>query len=87
MRQVLKRATIKPIHLVFGGLMFIWAVVFLYFAGVSFIQISSAFLLALTYFLWGVVYHLKHNTLHLRNVLEYLIMAFIGFVILSFIIT
>ncbi len=72
-------------HYLWLGLMVIWSVVFLYFAGVAIVEALSAFLLALTYFFWGVSYHYIHKTLSLKCVVEYLIMALIGFIILSFV--
>ncbi|NOY15094.1 MAG: hypothetical protein GXP43_02650 [bacterium] len=78
---------IEWFHWLFGGLMVFWAGLFVWFAGISLVEISAAFLLTVTYFIWGVVYHLKHKTLHLKNVIEYFLMAFIGFILLAFIVS
>lgn len=75
---------IDGMHVVFGVLMIIWAFLFVWFGGVSSVDVVLALLLSVTYFLWGVVYHLKHQSLGFKNVVEYFLMALIGFVILAF---
>ena len=75
---------IDGVHVGFGLLMMIWAFLFVWFGGVSEVGAVLALLLSVTYFLWGVVYHLKHQSLGFKNVVEYFLMALIGFVILAF---
>ncbi len=45
-------------------------------------QIISAFLTASFYVFWGVIHHYLEGDLHLRVVMEYLAVAFLGFLIL-----
>ncbi len=75
---------IDGVHIGFGLLMVMWAFLFVWFGGVSGVDVVLALLLSVTYFLWGVVYHLKHQSLGFKNVVEYFLMALIGFVILAF---
>jgi EamA domain-containing membrane protein RarD len=45
-------------------------------------QVAISLALALSYVSWGVVHHHLHNDLHLETFLEYLVIAFLGFVII-----
>ena len=78
---------IDKMHWFFGLLMMVWAGLFVWFGGVETVDIITALLLAVTYFLWGITYHLKHGNLHLKNVTEYFLIGLIGFVLLAFVIS
>lgn len=48
-------------------------------------RLISAVAIGLTYFLWGIIIHLKDKTLHLTVILEYLGISLLGTIILIFI--
>ncbi len=50
-----------------------------------YLRITSAILMGVSYFLWGIVMHFKDKTLHLPVVLEYLGLSLLGIMILIFI--
>lgn len=62
--------------LVFGG------VSFFYFRRFPQAQTVSIFLTASFYVFWGMIHHHLEGDLHLRVVLEYVAVAFLGFLIL-----
>ncbi len=72
------------LNLLFLLIMIFWLLLVFFFDGLFYPQLISIFLLTLTYFFWGVSSHYIDHTLHLKNVLEYLLISFIGFLILSF---
>ncbi len=61
-----------------------WLLLIFYFDGLVGLQLLAALLLVTTYFFWGVGSHYFDKTLHLKNVLEYLLISFIGFLIIAF---
>ncbi|MGA2910238.1 MAG: hypothetical protein ABSE04_00345 [Candidatus Microgenomates bacterium] len=46
------------------------------------IQIAVSGALALSYISWGITHHYLHKDLHLETVLEYIVIALLGFVII-----
>ena len=46
------------------------------------LQIATASALVLSYASWGVAHHYLDNDLHLETVLEYIVVAVLGFVII-----
>jgi hypothetical protein len=45
-------------------------------------QIAVSLALALAYISWGIVHHYLHKDLHIETILEYIVIAFLGFVII-----
>lgn len=55
---------------------------FFAFVGQPKLRTSTIILTALFYFSWGMVYHYQDKSLHPKVVLEYLLMAILGSVLL-----
>jgi hypothetical protein len=45
-------------------------------------QIAVASALVLSYVSWGMVHHFLHHDLHVETIIEYLVVAILGFVII-----
>jgi hypothetical protein len=45
-------------------------------------QVAVALALSLSYVSWGVTHHYLHKDLHLEIILEYMVIALLGFVII-----
>ncbi len=82
----LERSNSRFFDLLFLLLMILWLLIFFYFDGVFQLQALAGFLLFSTYVFWGITIHWLDKTLHLKNVLEYILIGFIGFVIIVFLI-
>ncbi len=80
------KKTSRLVDLLFLLVMVLWLLLFFYFSGVPEIQTIVALLFVISYFFWGVSTHYLENTLHLKNVLEYLLISFIGFVLITFLV-
>jgi len=67
------------------GFVFLVAIIsFLFFSYDSLAQKKIVFSLSLAYFWWGVFHHWRKDSLTLRIVLEYLLLAIFGGIILIF---
>lgn len=55
--------------------------IFVYFSGQQTVQVAVVFLLALFYFFWGICHHVFKKDLHLKVVLEYLVISVLGLVV------
>lgn len=81
------RLTIRSWHyltLLLG--LFAGLAIFFLAAPLTLVKVGSVVGLCLFYFLWGVVHHLLEEDLHFKIVLEYLLVALLGgLLLLSFI--
>lgn len=64
-----------------GGLI-LGLIGFFAFLGQPMLRKLTIILMALFYFFWGMVYHYQEKTLHPKIVLEYLLIALLGAVLL-----
>ena len=80
-----KSSKVHPFHyltLILGlGLGFF---LYLSFAHEPLIQFGIIFIVAIYYFVWGVVHHHVEGDLHLRVVLEYLMVTLVSIIAFSF---
>lgn len=63
-------------------ILLVGGIAFFYFRRYPQAQIISIFLTTSFYVIWGAVHHYLEGDLHLRVILEYLAIAFLGFLIL-----
>ena len=55
---------------------------FSYFRYNQTIQIGCVIVLSIAYFLWGIVHHYQDKTLYLKVIIEYLLIAFLGAILI-----
>lgn len=78
MRNIAKKL---PHYLTLLGLLGAGAVGFIFFSYDRIFQIGVSIALAVSYVVWGVVHHYLHRDLHLTVLIEYLVVAALGLVI------
>lgn len=54
---------------------------FIWFSGQSIKQLAVVFMLAVFYFVWGVIHHYLKKDLYFKVVLEYLLISLLGLVV------
>ena len=83
MKHILLDIKEHPGHyLVLAFILLIGAIAFFYFRRFPQAQVTSVFLTASFYVLWGVAHHYLEGDLHLRIILEYFAIALLGFLVL-----
>lgn len=70
-----------PHYLILYGIFFAGILGFWLFAYDRSFQILISIAVAISYVIWGVIYHLKHKDLNLSVVIEYLAVASLGLVV------
>jgi len=70
-----------PHYLTLLGLLAVGAIGFIFFSYDRIFQIAVLIALAASYVIWGIVHHYLHRDLHLAVVIEYLVVAALGLVI------
>lgn len=78
-----KQVPHKYIHLiVLGIVMGLSLFTFFLLMGKKELQFMVGFMAAVSYILWGIIYHLIEHDLYLRIVIEYILVATVGLVLL-----
>jgi len=54
---------------------------FFYFSGQDSVKVVIVLALALFYLLWGIIHHASKKDLHLKVILEYLLISLLGLVV------
>lgn len=74
-RTEVDRHLIDYLILFGGGLFFILSLHYFKESKMTTFTITVSF--AAFYILWGILHHIKNNTLHLKTVIEYILLSFI----------
>ena len=80
---MMKKVTRHLLHyLPLVGMLLVGPLAFWTFSYSRFLQITIAVAMAVFYVIWGVVHHAIHKDLHLSTVLEYIVIASLGLIII-----
>ena len=71
-----------PHYLSLAGILIAGVIGFLVFSYERAFQIAVAIGLALAYVAWGIIHHAIHRDLHLSVVIEYVVVASLGLVVM-----